>query len=135
MKNRGRGVSQHLELRSLHHMRHVPALSPAASIDCAYFPSPRGCTSLCGNWFVRPYIESRYFADHNMLGSATTKIRLPHRLVYLFPFHGTERERRDGAAYWSDATARCPILVVCSRWVTLRSVLQSFSMSHKILSP
>src|SRR5258707_11377781 len=41
-----------------------------------------GCTSLCGNWFVRPYIESRYFADHNMLGSATTKIRLPHRLVY-----------------------------------------------------
>src|SRR5713226_9896190 len=45
MKNRGRGVSQHLELRSLHHMRHVPALSPAASIDCAYFPSPRGCTS------------------------------------------------------------------------------------------
>ncbi len=42
--------------------------------------APGVTKSLCGNWFVRPYIESRYFADHNMLGSATTKIRLPHRL-------------------------------------------------------
>src|SRR5712691_13500410 len=47
-----------------------------------------GYPSLCGNWFVRPYIESRYFADHNMLGSATTKIRLPHRLVQI-PFPAT----------------------------------------------
>src|SRR5258708_11699436 len=25
-------------------MRHVAPLSPVSSIDCAYFPSPRGCT-------------------------------------------------------------------------------------------
>src|SRR5260370_27675690 len=25
-------------------MRHVPPLSPMASVDCAYFLSPRGCT-------------------------------------------------------------------------------------------
>src|SRR6266851_2836605 len=25
------------------HMRHVAPLSPVASVDCAYFPSPRGC--------------------------------------------------------------------------------------------
>src|SRR5260370_10192946 len=28
------------------HMRHVAPLSPVASVDCAYFPSPRGCTTL-----------------------------------------------------------------------------------------
>ncbi len=27
------------------HMRHVAPLSPLASVDCAYFPSPRGCTA------------------------------------------------------------------------------------------
>src|SRR5713101_6604349 len=27
------------------HMRHVAPLSPVASVDCAYFLSPRGCTS------------------------------------------------------------------------------------------
>src|SRR5260370_7444975 len=31
-------------LRCRHHMRHVAPLSPVASLDCAYFPSPRGCT-------------------------------------------------------------------------------------------
>src|SRR6266478_2019523 len=25
-------------------MRHVAPLSPVRSVDCAYFPSPRGCT-------------------------------------------------------------------------------------------
>ena len=25
------------------HMRHVAPLSPVVSVDCAYFPSPRGC--------------------------------------------------------------------------------------------
>jgi hypothetical protein len=29
-----------------HHMRHVASLSHVPSFDCAYFPSPRGCT-LC----------------------------------------------------------------------------------------
>jgi hypothetical protein len=40
------GVPQHLraELRSRRHMRHVAPLSPVPSLDCAYFPSPRGCT-------------------------------------------------------------------------------------------
>ena len=28
-----------------HHMRHVASLSPVPSLDCAYFPSPRGCTT------------------------------------------------------------------------------------------
>ena len=27
------------------HMRHVAPLSPVPSVDCAYFPSPRGCTT------------------------------------------------------------------------------------------
>src|SRR5713226_5600074 len=36
------------------HMRHVAPLSPVASVDCAYFPSPRGCapqthSTLCSN--------------------------------------------------------------------------------------
>ena len=37
------------------HMRHVAPLSPVASVDCAYFPSPRGVcppnalSTLCGN--------------------------------------------------------------------------------------
>jgi hypothetical protein len=40
------GVPQHFraELRFRRHMRHVAPLSPVASLDCAYFPSPRGCT-------------------------------------------------------------------------------------------
>ena len=43
----GVGVSQHFcaELRFRLHMRHVAPQSPAPSLDCAYFPSPRGCTS------------------------------------------------------------------------------------------
>ncbi len=42
-------------ISSAHHMRHVTSLSPAPSLACAYFLSPRGCTSpyallcLCGN--------------------------------------------------------------------------------------
>src|SRR5229473_1668119 len=35
------------------HMPHVAPLSPFASVDCAYFPSPQGCapplSTLCGN--------------------------------------------------------------------------------------
>src|ERR1700682_232973 len=30
------------------HMRHVASLSPVPSFDCAYFPSPRGCTTPTG---------------------------------------------------------------------------------------
>src|SRR5260370_4233350 len=50
-KNTGGGVPQHTRaaLRCRHYVRHVAPLSPVASLDCAYFPSPRGCTSLCGN--------------------------------------------------------------------------------------
>src|SRR5216684_7529290 len=33
------------ELRSRRHMHHVAPLSPVASLGCAYFPSPRGCTT------------------------------------------------------------------------------------------
>jgi hypothetical protein len=48
-KHPGVWVSQHFraKLRSLRHMRHVAPLSPVASVDCAYFPSPRGCTPTC----------------------------------------------------------------------------------------
>src|SRR6266849_3593491 len=44
----GMGVPQHLRatLCFRRHMRHVAPLSPVASLDCAYFLSPRGCT-LC----------------------------------------------------------------------------------------
>ncbi len=57
-KKPGRGVSQHFRVSSVqppvsslqNHMRHVAPLSPVASVDCAYFLSPRGCTSLCGNF-------------------------------------------------------------------------------------
>jgi len=43
----GRECLQHLrsELRLRRHMRHVAPLSPAPSLDCVYFPPPRGCTS------------------------------------------------------------------------------------------
>ena len=34
------------------HMRHVTPLSPVPSFDCAYFPSPRGYMSLCGNRYA-----------------------------------------------------------------------------------
>src|SRR5713101_2473878 len=42
----GGWVPQHFraELRSRRHMHHVAPLSPVASLGCAYFPSPRGCT-------------------------------------------------------------------------------------------
>jgi hypothetical protein len=49
-KPRG-GGPQHVRLSSFrppapslqNHMRHVAPLSPVTSVDCAYFPSPRGC--------------------------------------------------------------------------------------------
>ena len=42
----GVGVPPHIRpsLRFRRHMRHVALLSPMASVDCAYFLSPRGCT-------------------------------------------------------------------------------------------
>src|SRR5216683_963946 len=47
------GVPQHTRaaLRCRHYVRHVAPLSPVASLDCAYFPSPRGCTTLCASDF------------------------------------------------------------------------------------
>ncbi len=33
------------KLRFRRHMRHVTPLSPVPSLDCTYFPSPRGCTT------------------------------------------------------------------------------------------
>src|SRR5229473_3246935 len=44
-KNTQGGVPPNIcaTLRFRHHMRHVAPLSPVASVDCAYFPSPRGC--------------------------------------------------------------------------------------------
>ena len=52
-KNTGGGVPQHTRaaLRCRHYVRHVAPLSPVASLDCAYFPSPRGCTTLCASDF------------------------------------------------------------------------------------
>jgi hypothetical protein len=46
-KTPGVGVPQHIRTTlSFHrHMRHGAPLSPAASLDCAYFLSPRGCTT------------------------------------------------------------------------------------------
>src|SRR5229473_3088156 len=46
-KTPGAGVPQNIRdtLRFRHHTRHVAPLSPVASLDCAYFPSPRGCTT------------------------------------------------------------------------------------------
>ncbi|SRR6266852_4288338 len=43
-KTPGVGVPQHFraKLRSRRHMRQVAPLSPVASLDCAYFLSPRG---------------------------------------------------------------------------------------------
>ncbi len=43
----GVGAPQHLraEPRFRRHMRHVAPLSPVASLGCAYFPSPQGCTT------------------------------------------------------------------------------------------
>ncbi len=45
-KTPGVGVPQHIHatLRFRRRMRHVAPLSPVPSFDCAYFPSPRGCT-------------------------------------------------------------------------------------------
>src|SRR5712692_277492 len=60
MKNIGEGgISVHRHMRHVsgnanlpigvhfrRHMRHVTPLSPVPSFDCAYFPSPQGCTRL-----------------------------------------------------------------------------------------
>src|SRR6266478_4103718 len=51
MKNRGRGGTpadrrltlSGVAISSVRHMRHVTSLSRVPSLDCAYFPSPRGC--------------------------------------------------------------------------------------------
>src|SRR5713226_8097223 len=50
-KTPGGGGTQHFraELRFRRHMPHVAPLSPVPSLDRAYFLSPPGCTSLCGN--------------------------------------------------------------------------------------
>src|SRR5713226_3359944 len=47
-KTPGVEVPQHFraKLRSRRHMRHVAPLSPVASLDCAYFLSPRGVPPL-----------------------------------------------------------------------------------------
>src|SRR5713101_2468124 len=46
LQNTRGGCPQHFgaELRFRRHMRHVAPLSPVASVHCAYFLSPRGCT-------------------------------------------------------------------------------------------
>src|SRR5258708_12440728 len=41
------------------HLRHVAPLSPVASVDCAYFLSPRGCV---------PPTRFRFFAKHPGVG-------------------------------------------------------------------
>ena len=41
-EKRGEGGTQHPAPSFRPHMRHVAPLSPVASVDCAYFPSPRG---------------------------------------------------------------------------------------------
>src|SRR5258708_11802619 len=41
MQNRGRGAPAHYPLLTAHYP--LPTL-PVPSLDCAYFPSPRGCT-------------------------------------------------------------------------------------------
>jgi hypothetical protein len=45
------------------HMRHVAPLSPVASVDCAYFPSPQGCTERPPN-LVSPLV-TRHFRPRN----------------------------------------------------------------------
>ncbi len=53
MKKRGGGGTPGKEISNFpvrgsanaHRMRHVAALSPVFSLDCAYFLSPRGCVS------------------------------------------------------------------------------------------
>src|SRR6266404_1922689 len=35
-------------------MRHAAPLSPVASVDCAYFLSPRGCTPTGGPFLISP---------------------------------------------------------------------------------
>src|SRR5713226_1107081 len=40
------GMNLPIGVRFRRHMRHVAPLSPVPSLDCAYFPSPRGCTLL-----------------------------------------------------------------------------------------
>jgi hypothetical protein len=35
-------------------MRHAAPLSPVASVDCAYFLSPRGCTPTSGPFLISP---------------------------------------------------------------------------------
>src|SRR6266849_4034375 len=50
-KKQGRGGPPVCNSGKAPHMRHVAPLSPVASLDCAYFPSPRGCTTLCASDF------------------------------------------------------------------------------------
>ena len=62
-KHRG---GEGVDLFSFHrrHMRHVTPLSPVPSLDCAYFPSPRGCATntlflplrLRGNRIYAPFV-------------------------------------------------------------------------------
>src|SRR5713226_6951965 len=56
-KNTGGGVPQNIRdtLHCRHYVRHVAPLSPVASLDCAYFPSPRGvrvCVATLLPWRV-----------------------------------------------------------------------------------
>src|SRR5260221_13204750 len=79
----GGGTSAHPRHAFRRHMRHVPPLSPVASLDCAYFLSPRGVyhqRSFCvaatpiGSPFVflmvqRPFRASPvYLHEHDRVG-------------------------------------------------------------------
>src|SRR6266852_2770708 len=41
--------------RFRHHMRHAAPLSRVVSVDCAYFPSPRGCTQSSSTFHESPF--------------------------------------------------------------------------------
>ena len=55
------GVPQHIRatLCFRRHMRHVAPLSPLASVDCAYFSSPRGCVPRRASDFPGAWMRSQ----------------------------------------------------------------------------
>src|SRR5713101_6513963 len=69
-KKQGRGGPPVCNSGKAPHMRHVAPLSPVASLDCAYFPSPRGCTLRDSSPFQYPAAGFRLRALSPFVASA-----------------------------------------------------------------
>jgi hypothetical protein len=77
-------TSTHATLCFRRHMRHVAPLSPVASLDCAYFLSPRGWTTLSVNFATKDFFSVPLWQIPFCLSFVFTTIRIAFPATPLF---------------------------------------------------